>query len=194
MANAQLILEYLKVFLSSQVVAGVVAFTFLFLFRSDIKAVLLRIAKIKLPGGTEISTPQTAKLEAPEDKPLPKPPQDASLQLPQDLNQKQLEEVKQLLDSERARAYLWEYRYLNYFLAFQTQQVLDWFASVPQRTSLSLFDTLWLPAIPSAQERQAIINALQAHHLIQIENGLVEVTPKGKEYIQWRGPLPQPKV
>ena len=195
MTIAQLVLEYLKVVLSSQVIAGIVAFTFLILFRRDIKALLLRIAKIKLPGGTEVSTPQAAKLEeTPKDKPLPKPPQDPSLQLPQNLNQKQLEEVRQLLEAERAQAYLWEYRYLNYFLAYQTQQVLDWFASLPSRTSLELFDAIWLPAIPSAQERQAIINALQAHYLIHIEHGLIEVTPKGREYIQWRGPLPQPKA
>ena len=197
MTLAQLILEYLKAILSPQVIAGAVAFTFLVLFREDIKALFLRIAKIKLPGGTEVSTPQAAKIEeAPEDKPLPKPPpQDSiSLPLPDSLNQKELEEVRALFDGERARAYLWEYRYLNYFLAFQTQHVLDWLASLPSRTSAMLFDTIWLPAIPSAQERRAIIDALQAHYLIQIENGLIEVTPKGREYIEWRGPLPEPKA
>ena len=54
-----------------------------------------------------------------------------------------------------------------------------------------LFDTVWMPAIPSPEERNAIINALQAHYLIQIENGLIEVSPKGREYIEWRGELPE---
>ena len=194
---AKLILEYLKAILSPQVIAGAVAFTFLCIFREDIKALFLRIAKIRLPGGTEVSTPQAAKSEeAPDDKPLPKPPpQDSvSLPLPDKLDKKELEEVRALFDAERARAYLWEYRYLNYFLALHTQQVLDWLASLPSRTSVMLFDTVWLPAIPSVEERRAIIDALQAHYLVQIENGLIEVSPKGREYIQWRGPLPEPKA
>jgi hypothetical protein len=114
--------------------------------------------------------------------------------LPDTLDQKQLEEVRALFDAERARAYLWEYRYLNYFLALQTQHVLDWLASLPSRTSVMLLDTVWLPAIPSVEERRAIIDALQAHYLVQIENGLIEVSPKGREYIEWRGPLPESKA
>jgi hypothetical protein len=51
---------------------------------------------------------------------------------------------------------------------------------------------MWLPLIPSATERKAILSALENHHLIQLENGLVSVTPKGQEYIEWRGPLPEP--
>lgn len=192
METAKIILEYLKVILSPQIFWSAVALTFIFLFKNDIKALLLRVAKITLPGGTEVSTPQSAKIEETENKPLPKLPEDnipASL-LPT-LNKNQLEEVKALLDAERVRAYLWEYRYLNYFLALQTQHVLDWLASLPNRTSCMLFDTVWMPAIPSSEERNAIINALQAHYLIQIENGLIEVSPKGREYIEWRGELPE---
>jgi hypothetical protein len=193
-ATAQLVLEYLKVLLSPQVVAGVVAFTVLFCFRNQIRAVFDRI-KIKFPGGTELSTSQATKIDETE-KPLPNPPKDASanLPLPPNLDQQQQKKVEELLQAERARSYLWEYRYLNYFLALHTQHVLDWIASLSSRTTFMLFDTIWLPAIPSAVERRAVITALQAHSLIQIENDLVEITPKGREYIQWRGPLPQPKV
>ena len=87
---------------------------------------------------------------------------------------------------------MWEYRYLNYYLVPATQRVLEWLASLNTRTSYSFFDTLWMPAIPSAEERRAIINALETHHLIQFQGELIEVTPKGREYIQWRGPLPPP--
>jgi hypothetical protein len=59
MTIAQLILEYFKVFLSPQVIAGSAVFTFFLLFRGDIKALLLRIAKIRFPGGAELSTPQS---------------------------------------------------------------------------------------------------------------------------------------
>ena len=46
--------------------------------------------------------------------------------------------------------------------------------------------------IPSANERQAIINALQMHHLVIREeySDMIRVTPKGREYQEWRGTLP----
>ena len=105
MIYAQLILEYLKVIFSAPVIAAVVAFTVLAIFREDIKALLLRFAKIRLPGGTEVSISQAAKLEEDPEKPLPKPPPSdpAALALPSDLDRKQIEEVQQLLDAERAR-------------------------------------------------------------------------------------------
>jgi len=147
---AQLILDYIKAILSPQVIAGAVGFTLLALFRNDFKALLLRVAKIRLPGGTEVSTSQITKAEeAAENKPLDRPPSaDPPPRLPASLDQKELEQVKQLLDAERARAYLWEYRYLNYFLVYHTQQVLDWFASLSSPTSLALFDSAWLPLSP----------------------------------------------
>ncbi|MCP9828032.1 hypothetical protein KBZ19_05970 [Synechococcus sp. L2F] len=188
----QLALEFLRIFLSPQAVAGGVTIIFVVVFRNDLKALFQRIAKIRFPGGIELSTSQTARLEASSEAkpPLKAPAQESSnLQLPRDLSQHQIKEISELLEAERAQSYLWEYRYLNYFLAFRTQQVLDWFASLTTRPSLSFFDTLWLPAIPSMEERQNIINALQAHRLITIDNSLIEITPKGKDYIHWRGPL-----
>ena len=83
-----------------------------------------------------------------------------------------------------ATTYLWEYRYLNYFFVRGTQEVLDWLIGLVQSTTYAHFDSIWLPIIPSANERQSIINALQAHHLIQCddETGLIQVNPKGHEY------------
>ncbi len=60
--------------------------------------------------------------------------------------------------------------------------------------NMQLFCATWLPLIPSANELGAIINALQAHHLIQVNDGVIQVTPKGKEYQQWRGELPKPPL
>jgi len=194
MSTAQLILEYIKVFLTPQIVVGIIVAVLVGVFRDDIKALFRRIARIKLPGGTELSTSQSAKLEeAPEERSPPTPPSSTDITLPPSLDQNELRTVRELLDAERARAHVWEYRYLNYFLVPHTQRVLDWFASLLNRTSVQLFDTVWLPLIPDAQERRVILSVLQGHHLIVIQNDLVEVTPKGREYIQWRGgPLPPP--
>ena len=145
MDTAQTILDYLKVLLSTQMVAGVAFLVFLLLFREDIKALLLRVAKIRFPGGAEVSTSQAAKQEeqASESEKLPSPPKE-DVKLPAGLQPDEIQKITELFQAERARAYLWEYRYLNYFLAFGTQKVLDWFASLPSRTSCDLFDTYCL--------------------------------------------------
>jgi len=196
MEIATLILEYLKVLLSPQIVVGGLGLVFLLLFREDIKALLLRVAKIRFPGGTEVSTSQSerqSKEEKIEQKPPPAP--EAPITgLPSDLPPPQRLAIENILKAERATSYLWEYRYLNYFLVYGTQTVLNWLISLSQPTTYSHFDATWLPLIPSANERGAIINALQAHHLIQVNDGVIQVTPKGKEYQQWRGELPKPPL
>jgi len=195
-AVAQLVLEYLKVALSVQVVAGIVTLVLFKRFAVDIRALLARIAHIKLPGGAEVSTPQ---LERVTDKNLPPKgvpdlPADATPTLPEGihLTPDQAGAVAEAFRAERARAYLWEYRYLNYFLAAGTQRVLDWLAGLKERTTYGMYDSWWLPIFPNANERRAIIDALQAHHLITMEGELITVTPKGHEYLGWRGPLPAP--
>ena len=61
MNTNQIIIEYLKIILSTQVVAGVVALILFTIFKEDIKRLLTRIAKIKLPGGSEFYTSQKEK-------------------------------------------------------------------------------------------------------------------------------------
>lgn len=192
---AKLGLEFLKVLLSAPVALGIVAITFFIFFKEDVKALMRRIAKIRLPGGGELSTSQLEKAsEVPPAKsepptPIGEAPIPPNISLiPQDL-----QTISNLFNAERARAALWEYRYLNYFLVRHTQQFLDWLVSLPNPTTVSLADAFWMPVVPAAHEREAILNALLTHHLVQIvqRNGeLIEVTPKGREYVQWRGPLP----
>lgn len=194
MEIAKLVLGYLKVLLSGPVLFSVIAIIFIFIFKEDLKALILRIAKIKLPGGTEVSTLQSNQLAVEENRPAPEPAVNEQVLvagLPADLTPQQRTVIEQLIRSHIATAYVWEYRYLNYFLARGTQHVLDWLIGLTQSTTYAHFESVWIPTIPSANERQAIINALQAHHLIQQEDsGLIVVTPKGREYAEWRGKLP----
>ena len=194
MEYAKLILEYLKVLLTAPVLFSVVALIFFSLFKEDIKALFLRVAKIKFPGGAEVSTPQADQSAIESEKKAPIIKNDVAVAgLPNDLTPQQKQSVEQLIRSHIATAYIWEYRYLNFFLVRVTQQVLDWLSGLPQATTYAHYDSIWLPITPSANERQAIINALDAHHLIQIDaNGMISVTPKGYEYLKWRGVLPPP--
>lgn len=193
MELSRLILEYLKVMSTPQIVIGAIGLVFLFLFRENIKSLIQRIAKIKFPGSAELLTSQSErqiKENKREVKPLPSP--EAPLPgFPSGLNPQQLSTVENILKAERATSRLWEYRYLNYFLVYRTQLVLDWLINLNQPTTFSYFDAEWLPVIPSASEREAIISVLQAHHIIQVNEGAIDISPKGLEYQQWRGDLPK---
>jgi hypothetical protein len=197
MTKATLVLEYLKVLLSPQGVAGIVAIVFFWKYGSDVSALMRRVASIKLPGGAEFSAPQLARTaeDTASDKAPPELTAGTAPPLPEGvhLTPEQAAAVAGTLRAERAKAYLWEYRYLNFFLAPTTQRILDWLACLTDRTTSGMFDAWWLPIVPNANERRAIINALQAHYLILIGAGdLIEVTAKGREYIEWRGPMPGP--
>ncbi|MDY6990822.1 MAG: hypothetical protein SWQ30_22505 [Thermodesulfobacteriota bacterium] len=195
MEIASLVLEYIKAIISTQVVTGIAAILIVTTFKNDISALMSRIAKIKLPGGSEFSTTQLERTASASDKDAEEPPKptEEKVDLPNtlQLNESQVEIVANLFKAERANAVLWEYRFLNYFLALHTQRVLDWISNLPSGTSISLFHGIWTPGIPNANERNAIVNALQAHFLIQITGDFMEITPKGREYVNWRGPLPK---
>ncbi len=94
------------------------------------------------------------------------------------------------MQSERARAHLWEYRFLNRFLVLNTQRVLDWLAGLPDPPTFTMYDAWWQQVIPSAEQRRTIVQVLEEHNLIVMRGDLIEITPKGREYIEWRGPLP----
>ncbi|MBI1748052.1 MAG: hypothetical protein HYR55_15905 [Acidobacteria bacterium] len=193
METARLVLEYLKAILSPWVMAGAVLLVFLARFREDIRALLGRVAFIKLPGGAELSIPQ---LQRATDAMLGESatsvlPAASAVPLPEGLHltQEQAKAITEAFKAERAKAYLWEYRYLNYFLAPNTQRVLEWLDLLPERTTRSTYDAWWLPVIPSAEERSVILSALETHHLLVFNGDLIEVTAKGHEYLDWRKAL-----
>ena len=190
--------EFLEVVLSPQVVVVVLVVVFIRIFEADIKALMARTAKIRLPGGSELSTTQLEKAAesaktATDTSAIPSPD---TAKLPDELKltSGQIEKIEQFIKAERANAALWEYRFLNYYLVLSTQRVLDWFRTLENGTSVSFFDNFWRPLLPNPDERAAIIGALKTHFLVIATGELLEITEKGREYIRWRGPLPEPKT
>ena len=110
------------------------------------------------------------------------------------LTQDKQQEIQQLTKAYLEYADLWEFRYLNLFLAPATQRVLDWLIAYNGPITAHLYDSTWLPIIPSSNERANIFNALQGHHLIIFSQptSIIEVTQKGLKYQQWRGALSSP--
>ena len=189
---ADLLLDYLKVLLSAPVVTAIVLVYLLHEYKPDLKALMGRIGGIKFPGG-ELSMSQAARTAKEESAEPALTPRASDIPLPKDLtlNPAQVDEIQQIIAGERTNALLWEFRYLNRFLVPRTQVALDWLASISSPPTLSLFDNfLQMSLAPEAEERKAIFGALASHWLIDSSSGLVQVTPKGREYIGWRGPLP----
>jgi hypothetical protein len=55
-------------------------------------------------------------------------------------------------------------------------------------TSYGTYDAWMMPYVTNPTERNAMIEALRNHHLIDVTADMISVTDKGREYIQWRGP------
>ena len=189
-AHCEHALEYFRVLLSAPPMTVVVVLVLVCIFRSDLKAIMSRIATIKFPGG-ELST--TSQIDRPaKTGPDELPPQETDLPEGLTISPEQQELVRDFIQAQQTTSRLWEYRYLNFYFVRNTQLVLDWLASLPNRPSIEMFHASWSPVIPSANDRQAILMALQNHYLITERETMIEITGKGREYLQWRGPLPAP--
>jgi len=187
-----LILEFLRVLLSPQIVGGVVAVIFLLVLKRELKALIGRIASIRFPGGGELSTSQIERES--EVPPNPQPPTPLEIAPVEQINNptpQDFELLRQLYNAERIQSHVWEYRFLNTYLVRRTQEVLDWFITLEQPTTIRLADAHWMQFIQEPKEREAILNALLNHRLVEQNGELLQVTPKGREYAQWRGPLPK---
>lgn len=178
-----MVLDYLKVILTWPVIGGGLIGAFLFLFKSQIGSLISRVGRIKFPGG-ELTTSQQEKIELVAPGPVT-PSKDPELPKGLHLNPDQMAQVEGYVHAQRAAAYLWEYRYLNFFLAKATQNVLDWLVSLKQSTTIGAYEAMWMHAIQLAEERNAILHALQMHVLVEITGEIITVTPKGREYAAW---------
>jgi hypothetical protein len=179
-------IEYWKLLLSPQAIIGIVVAGFVIYFRAELRYMLKNVRGFKFPG-IEFST-QQQKLEeqqqganapAPEKRPEPKLEE-------LHLNAVQIDELRKYFEAERAAARIWEYRYLNYFLAPSTQTVLNWFVTTGH-TTYNAAEAIWMPLIQQAAEREAIYHVLQAHWLITISGAAMAITDKGREYATWEG-------
>ena len=116
----EILINFLKVLLSTQVIFGSIILYFLITYKLNIKSMLRGVSKIKLPGGTELTTLQIQKE-------FEEPIKD--FKIPDNINSKiytsKKEDIIKLYSQERSRAYTWEYMYLNQYFVKNTQYILD---------------------------------------------------------------------
>ena len=181
-AHVELALGYLRVLLSAPPLTVLGVLVLVWVFRSDLKAIMSRIATIKFPGGELSTTSQVidhTEKTGPEEPPPDLPEGHISLE--------QQELVRSFIQAQQATIRLWEYMYLKGYLVLNTHRVLAWL-NLQNSTSIDLFNAYWWPVIPIAKSRENTILALQNHYLITVRDEvMIEITDKGRDYLKWRG-------
>ena len=192
MGTSELILEYFRVICSPQLIVTAAVISLVLLFRREFRTLFARIASIKLPGGGELAMTQSERLQnerSHDANHLPELPDASSISLygKPNIPPEVLQQIRGIVESEQLKARLWEFRFLNFFLAPQSHRTLDLLASMPSPPAEGLICDLIQPFVPLPEERGAILLALRMHQLVAITQGLVEVTNKGRDYLTWRG-------
>lgn len=184
MEIANLVLEFIKVILSAPVIAGVVVLRLAMIFRAEISSFLGRLFSVKLPGfDMEASQAQRLRLEPAAPASIDPPAPSAANPSPGD--------HALAARAENHAAKLWEFRYINMLLVRKTQFVLDWINSCRLPPTISIYNARYLTSIPEAFERRAVLEVLERHELVEFTaEGLMKMTQKGKDYLEFRGPIP----
>ncbi|WP_144153280.1 hypothetical protein [Paraburkholderia sp. BCC1885] len=186
--NWALLLEYLKVFLAWPVIVGIGAIVAVVLFRDEVKSLVNRIASFEIAGAKLVTQQAVPDAADAENVPAPVAVNDAApaaLENPQ-IPAPERAQLQTIFEAERAAARMWEYRYLNYFLAPGTQSVINWFVGLPNGTTMDAYEAFWMNRVPQASERGAILSALERHFLLQLEGEqIISITAKGREYAGW---------
>lgn len=181
-----LLLEYVKAILVWPVAAVVI----IALLRREIRDLISRVVTFKFPGGELQARQQSEAAPAQGNARVnpPSPPLPDGLQI----TEQQRAAIVEVIQSQAAAARLWEYLYLNLFLAPSTQLVLNWFVGLGRRTTIAEYEAFWGRLITDEKQRQTILNVLMAHYLVQPDGPSIVLSEKGREYVKWRGALPRP--
>lgn len=179
-------LAFLRVLLSWPPLAAGVAIYFLYAYRSEIRSFLGKLRSFNVGPFAGQSERIASAAEPVPTIAVPEPPVVTTL------SQADQQRVSDWLNAERSAARIWEYRYLNFFYAPMTQVTLDWMIGLNADTTIAAFEATFGLTLPG-HERLAILNALEFHVLIRINQGVISVTDKGREYAVWherRRPTP----
>ena len=190
--NWAIVLDFFRIFLSPQVIAGSLILFALIRYKKRIgqlgQVLERRLAKSELKAETAFGN--ITLTQAPDDQAEGhKQLTEESIDRPDPVAD--LDTVRELYKAELLNSRLWEYRYANFFFVRDTQLVLDWFYGLKSPINFSHFHNTWMNVLPVSQNREAILTALNNHFLVVFTgNNLLSITDKGKEYVEWRGLMP----
>ena len=128
---------------------------------------------------------QPAKDE--DENKLPITLEDSEVPSKQHLPNEEMERIDREMKAERAAARYWEYMYLNHFYVPRTQVMLVWFGSLECPVALPVFNSIWVCKALDGEQLRTTLDVLTSHFMIQFVGDKIEITPKGREYVAWRG-------
>lgn len=196
-----MLLEVLKLVVSWPFVLGLLGFAFGITFRSELSAFIRNIGKIRLPGGTEITTQEPSDDQATEQSPEPGAvtltPQQVELvrqhletlsQQATDANQQREDVINEAVEivTQKDRLILyWWCKYLDEFLVLKSKLVLAWFAAQEMAPTARAYHIAWTPAIAEEEQRETILTVLLNFGLISEQGGLLRITDYGNYFLRF---------
>lgn len=76
-----------------------------------------------------------------------------------------------------------DFRPLNTILAFNTQTLLDILSMGEGDMPIAVFNHLFDEA--PADQRHAMLTILYQHGLVSVDDGIIQLTPRGRDYVNW---------
>lgn len=149
---------------------------------------------MKLPGGLEFCVQQGAPSA---ERGAPEEPTESIRQLANALVKSEIDKATaqqdcsrlvKMLEQARGAALYWEFAHLSLFLVPKTQWVLSWIAGSEVQVTRNLFESVWpLWNFGDVAERDAVYAALLGNGLIAQHDAILEVTQKGRAFLQFMG-------
>ena len=201
----EIILEYIKTFLSWPVVFLITALIFIFKFKESIKLFLENIASIKV-GPFEASQRQSKVPEKKIEDQITENLQEQGITLSKEQIQQideafsNLAKEKETKEQENAskdqtikyfaeRAEIYEFAYLSLYLVYNSKLALSWFNNQISNSSTKENFTAQFPVHPQIinplAEKEAIFNALLVNGLLEQNGILFKVSEKGTRFLRY---------
>lgn len=199
MSIARLVLDYLGVLLSWPVMVFALGLVFLIRFRASLEYLLRNIGSIKLPGGAEIlaQLPVPPEEDTDADTAVDELPDTQRELVDALLSQLEAQQAQAMSEQEQREqtfrqlqwaALYWEFMYLSKFLVPKTQWVLKTLRTAQPPLTRTAFNHYWpLWQFGGVTEREAVFSALTTTGLVQEDNSVLKVTPKGDAFVQFVG-------
>jgi hypothetical protein len=198
MTKAEIILEYFKIFISWPVGVTAISLLFVFKFSNEISAFLKDVCKVKFGQLEVIKQAETPRITQNRKKQKSKTngitftteqinkldEEFKKLASERDIKDEEIKNKNELINYMIFRSEIYEFSYLNLFLVPNTKMVLLWIQS--QNKVIRELLVLYIKSLVNdGLQLEVIINTLVTNELIQMDNGIFQITDKGNRFLEF---------
>lgn len=199
-----------KLLLSWPVAITLLFVIFIRTYREEVRAYLAKLGPIKVPGILEVQ-PQQLPVAASSVDGVESAPDEIAADLAEAIVASEAtRDVASVVEHEddatspgsqplgdvavdalASVATTWRFRYLDLFLVEYSKRALVWLAVMPQPRAT--YEYIWQYVIPTAEQRNTVVEALKAVGMIEEMDGILRVTRDGHmfiEFLRHNGKLP----